>query len=159
MLKRYLGAAGAVVLLAAGCGQTVQMQPFEAQANTEEACAALVADLPDTLLDADRATVRPESNVMAAWGDPPIGLRCGVPRPSDLKRDSALTVVGDEDAGEETVSWLPQSGNSSTVYVSVYREAYVELSVPSAHGNPAAALAQVSELIERHLEERPDSGV
>ncbi|MEU3309424.1 DUF3515 domain-containing protein [Nocardiopsis sp. NPDC055551] len=159
MLKRSLGAAGAVVLLTAGCGQTVQMQPFEAQVNTEEPCAALVADLPDTLLDADRATVRPESDVMAAWGDPPIGLRCGVPRPSSLGMDSTLTVVGDEDAGEETVSWLPLTGNASVVYVSVHREAYVELSVPSAHGNPAAALSQVSELIKQHLEERSDSGV
>lgn len=157
VLKRYLGTAGAVVLLTAGCGQTVQMQPFEAQANTEEPCAALVADLPDTLLGADRATIRPESNVMAAWGDPPIGLRCGVPRPSGLERDSTLTDIGEEEG--EIVSWLAQPEDAPTMFIAVHREAYVELSVPSSYGNPAAALSQVSELIPKHLEERADSGV
>lgn len=155
MLKRYLGAAGAVVLLTAGCGQTVQMQAFEAQEDTDEPCAALVADLPDTLLDADRATISPESDVMAAWGDPPIGLRCGVPRPSGLEMDSPLTDIGE---GEDTVSWAQPEG-VPTVFVALYREAYVELSVPSSYGNPAAALSQVSELISQHLEEHAENGV
>ncbi|MBR8740520.1 DUF3515 domain-containing protein [Nocardiopsis sp. MG754419] len=152
MLKRYWGAAAVVVLLAAGCGQTVQMQPFEAQPNTAEPCADLVADLPDTLLGADRATIRPESDVMAAWGDPPIGLRCGVPRPAGLEIDSLLQEVGE-------VLWLPQPEDAPTMFVAVQREAYVELTIPTSYGAPAGALSEVSELVAEHLEERADSGV
>ncbi len=152
MLKRYFGVACVVALLTAGCGQTVQMQPFEAEPNTAEPCAALVAALPDTLLGADRATLQPESEVMAAWGDPPIGLRCGVPRPSGLEMDSVLMEVGE-------VAWLPQPEDAPTVFTAVQREAYVELSVPTSYGAPAAALSEVSELIAEHLDERADSGV
>ncbi|MEU3019685.1 MULTISPECIES: DUF3515 domain-containing protein [unclassified Nocardiopsis] len=151
MPKRYFGAALAVVLVTAGCGgQTVQMQPPETDGVTTEACAALVADLPDTLLDARRATVQPESQVMAAWGDPPIGLRCGVPRPSSLEMDSVLEEVNG-------VAWLPQPEDAPTMYTAVEREAYVELTVPPSYGAPAPALSTLSDLIAEHLEERADS--
>ncbi len=153
MHKRYFGAVLAAVLVTAGCGnQTVQMQPPETDGQTTEACAALVADLPDTLLDADRATVQPESEVMAAWGDPPIGLRCGVDRPSSLEIDSVLEEVNG-------VAWLPQQGDPPTMYTAVEREAYVELTVPPSYGAPAEALVQLSDLINEHLEERADSGL
>ncbi|WP_026119674.1 DUF3515 domain-containing protein [Nocardiopsis ganjiahuensis] len=153
MHKRYFGAALAVVLVTAGCGdQTVQMQPPETDGQTTEACAALVADLPDTLLGADRATVQPESEVMAAWGDPPIGLRCGVPRPSSLEMDSILEEVNG-------VAWLPQPEDAPTLYTAVEREAYVELTIPPSYGAPAEALVELSDLINEHLEERADSGL
>ncbi|WP_026117728.1 DUF3515 domain-containing protein [Nocardiopsis alkaliphila] len=152
MLRRYVGTAITVALLTAGCGQTVHMQTFEAQPNTAEPCAALVADLPDTLLGADRATIQPESHVMAAWGDPPIGLRCGVPRPAGLEMDSTLREV-------DGVAWFPQPQDAPSMYTAVYREAYVELSIPASYGAPAAALTQVGELIDEHLQERPDPGV
>lgn len=153
MHKRYFGAALAVALVTAGCGdQTVQMQPPETDGQTAEVCAALVADLPDTLLGADRATVQPESEIMAAWGDPPIGLRCGVPRPSSLEIDSVLDEVNG-------VAWLPQPEDAPTVYTAVEREAYVELTVPPSYGAPAPALVELSDLINEHLEERADSGL
>lgn len=152
MLKRYFGTAVAIALVTAGCGQTVHMQTFDAQPNTAEPCAALVADLPDTLLGADRATIQPESDVMAAWGDPPIGLRCGVPSPAGLEMESTVREING-------VLWFPQPQEAPTMYTAVQREAYVELSVPASYGAPAAALTQVSELINEHLEERPGSGV
>jgi hypothetical protein len=149
--KRYFGAALAIVLVTAGCGgQTVQMQPPETDPQTAESCADLVADLPDTLLSADRATVQPDSEIMAAWGDPPIGLRCGVPRPSSLERDSYLEEVNG-------VAWLPQPEDEPTLYTSVGREAYVELTIPPSYGAPAEALVELSDLIDAHLEERADS--
>lgn len=141
----------ALALLATGCNQSVRMQTFEAQPDTAEPCAALVADLPDTLLGADRTTIEPESDVMAAWGDPPIGLRCGVPRPPGLEVDSALREIGG-------VAWLPQPEDAPTMYIAIFREAYVELSLPASYGAPAAALSEVSGLIDEHLEERADSG-
>lgn len=153
MHKRYFGAALTVALVTAGCGnQTVQMQPPEADAQTAEACSPLVADLPDTLLGADRATVQPESEIMAAWGDPPIGLRCGVPRPSALEMDSILEEVNG-------VAWLAQPEDAPTLYTAVEREAYVELTVPPSYGAPAEALITLSDLINEHLEERADSGL
>ena len=98
VLKRGFGAALVVLLVAAGCGQqTVRMTPPEAEASTTEVCADLVSALPDTLMDADRAPVEPDTKTMAAWGDPPIGLRCGVPRPSELSAHSYLSRINGVD--------------------------------------------------------------
>ncbi|MGW8528320.1 DUF3515 domain-containing protein [Nocardiopsis sp. NPDC055824] len=150
MLKRFAGAALVVALVATGCGaQTVRMEPPEADEATARTCAGLVEALPDTLLEAERARVRPDSELTAAWGDPAIGLRCGVPRPVVLAPDSLLQEVNG-------VAWLPQPEDAPTLYTVVGREAYVELSVPPAHGAPAGALSTVSDLVSEHVPPLPD---
>ncbi|NYH53656.1 hypothetical protein HNR06_003245 [Nocardiopsis arvandica] len=146
----YAGAVMAVALAATGCGaQTVRIDPPETDTATAGTCADLVAALPDTLLDAERARVRPESDLTAAWGDPPIGLRCGVARPAALAPDSYVEEVNG-------VTWLPQPQDAPTLYTAVGREAYVELTVPSAHGSPAAALSTVSDLVTEHVPPLPE---
>ncbi|MFE3460393.1 DUF3515 domain-containing protein [Nocardiopsis aegyptia] len=139
----------AVVLVATGCAPTVRMEPPESDGTTDQMCAALVAELPDTLLDAERAEITPESEVMAAWGDPPIGLRCGVPRPAALARDSLIEEV-------DGVAWLPQPPNEPTLFTAVGHTAYVELTVPPSYGAPAAALTTVSALVDEHIPPLPD---
>ena len=139
-----------MVLVATGCGQqTVQMTPPETDGTTTAVCSDLVSALPETLLDAERAEVRPETEVMAAWGDPPIGLRCGVPQPSGLSPDSHLSQING-------VDWLPQPEDEPTMYTAVGRIAYVELQVPPSYGPPAAALTTVSDLIDEHVPPLPD---
>lgn len=146
-------AALGTVLVATGCGpQTVQMSPPETDGTTTEVCSEFVAELPDTLMEAERAVVQPESEIMAAWGDPPISLRCGVPRPNDLQPDSMLEEVNG-------VAWLPQPEDDPTMFTAVGHEAYVELQVPSGYGSPAAALTTVSDLISEHIEPLPDGSL
>ncbi|WP_201294801.1 MULTISPECIES: DUF3515 domain-containing protein [unclassified Nocardiopsis] len=150
MPRLHAVAALALTLAVTGCGtQTVRITPPEADAATGAVCADLVADLPDTLLEAERARVRPDSELTAAWGDPAIGLRCGVERPAGLAPTSYLQEVNG-------VAWLPQPEDAPTVYTVVGREAYVELSVPPAHGAPAAALRQISDLVSEHVPPLPD---
>jgi hypothetical protein len=125
------------------------MEPPQSDGTTDEVCAALVADLPDTLLGAERADITPESEVMAAWGDPPIGVRCGVPRPPALTVDSLLEEV-------DGVPWLPQPQDEPTLFTAVGHTAYVELSVPPSYGPPAAALTTLSALVDEHIPPLPD---
>ena len=125
------------------------MTPPETDGTTTAVCSDLVSALPETLLDAERAEVRPETEVMAAWGDPPIGLRCGVPQPSGLSPDSHLSQING-------VDWLPQPEDEPTMYTAVGRIAYVELQVPPSYGPPAAALTTVSDLIDEHVPPLPD---
>ncbi|WP_040703784.1 DUF3515 domain-containing protein [Nocardiopsis salina] len=157
MRRRGFGATAVTalgaVLVATGCGpQTVQMSPPETDGTTTEVCSEFVAELPDTLLDAERAEVQPDSETMAAWGDPPISLRCGVPRPDDLQPDSLLEEVNG-------VAWLPQPEDDPTMFTAVGHEAYVELQVPSGHGAPAPALTTVSDLISEHIPPLPDGSL
>lgn len=154
MRRRGFGTALApvlgVVLVAVGCGpQTVQMSPPETDGTTTEVCSEFVDELPDTLMDAERAEIRPESEIMAAWGDPPISLRCGVPRPDNLQPDSLLEEVNG-------IPWLPQPEDDPTMFTAVGHEAYVELQVPSGHGAPAPAMTTVSDLISEHIPALPE---
>ncbi|MEV2276321.1 DUF3515 domain-containing protein [Nocardiopsis sp. NPDC049922] len=145
-----MGAAVAAVLLVTGCGAgTVRMEPPAVDGTTTEVCTAFVAALPDTLLDAERANVRPESDVMAAWGDPPIGVRCGIPRPAALTVDAPLQEV-------DGVPWLPVPADDPAMFVAVGHTAYVELTVPPSHGPPAAALTTLSALVEEHIPPLPE---
>lgn len=149
VLRRYACTSVLLALVLTGCGaQTVRVQPPEPDAATARTCADLVAHLPDTLMGAERARVRPDSELTAAWGDPAIGVRCGVERPVALEPDSYVEEVNG-------VAWLPQPEDDPTLYTAVGREAYVELSVPPSHGPPAAALSTVSDLIDEHVPELP----
>src|SRR5699024_7032923 len=149
VLKPGFGTALGVLLVTAGCGQqTVRMTPPEADASTTEVCSDLVSALPDTLMDADRAPIEPDTETMAAWGDPPIGLRCGVPPPSGLSAYSYLRQV-------DAVAWLPQPGVEPTLHTAVGRAAYVAVQAPPSYGPPAAALSTVSELIDEHVPPLP----
>lgn len=139
-----------LALTVTGCGaQTVRMEPPVPGPAAEESCAALVADLPDTLMDAGRVGVRPASDLTAAWGEPAIGLRCGVERPVSLAPDSLLEEVNG-------VPWLSEPADAPTVFTAVGHEAYVELLVPTSYGPPAAALTTVSDLVSEHLPPLPD---
>ncbi|WP_262391641.1 DUF3515 domain-containing protein [Nocardiopsis sp. CNR-923] len=145
-----MAAAVAGVLLATGCGAgTVRMEPPKTDETTVRTCAALVAALPDTLMGARRADVTPESDVTAAWGDPPIGVRCGVPRPAALTIDAPLQEV-------DGVPWLPVPADDPTMFVAVGHTAYVELTVPPSHGPAAAALTTLSALVEEHVPPLPE---
>ncbi|MFV2195916.1 DUF3515 domain-containing protein [Nocardiopsis sp. LOL_012] len=149
-MRRGFGVACAVALLTAGCGAAnVQIEPPRSDGTTTEVCTGFVSALPDTLLDTERATVRPDTGVTAAWGDPPIGVRCGIPRPSTLSPDSVLQEV-------DGVLWLPQPEDEPTLFIAVGRTAYVELMVPPTYGPPAAALTTLSTLVEEHVPALPE---
>lgn len=48
------------------------------------ACRDLVAALPDEVDGQERRAISGDDGLVAAWGDPAIVLRCGVPRPADF---------------------------------------------------------------------------
>ncbi len=56
-----------------------------------EACRALVDALPDEVHGQERREVTGADGRAAAWGDPAIVLRCGVPQPDDFS-DTATCI-------------------------------------------------------------------
>lgn len=133
-------AALAVVAATAltGCGREVAVAPVEPP--PPPICQDLVDALPETALAAGR---RPTGEVgTAAWGEPPIVLRCGVPRPAALTATSTLVEVN-------TIAWLPEELTNGTLFTVVEwpdasTPVYVEIAVPSAYRPPADVLADVS---------------
>ena len=90
----------------------------------------------------------------AAWGDPAIVLRCGVPEPSAFTQNnyaSCLTVNGIDwylagDSGDGAASDQP------ITVTTVYRNPAVEVTVPASYGTqgPSTAMALLTSVIRAH---------
>ncbi|MGI9195950.1 MAG: DUF3515 family protein [Candidatus Nanopelagicales bacterium] len=128
-------AALAFALPVAACGRQVDVAPPESPST---ACASVT--YPETVAGAGRRPTTQEGT--AAWGEPPITLRCGVPRPTALAPTSQLIDV-------DGVDWLPIQGQGGAAFVAVdwpseQAPAYVEVIVPGAYAAPADVLADIS---------------
>ncbi len=131
-----VGAVAAFALSA--CGEsTVEVAVPEPDGAGAAACRSLVAALPDVLDGAQQRAVEPVSDLTAAWGDPPIVLRCGVARPEAYEPTS---LVGTYDG----VDWLAVEQDDGYLFYAPGRVTWIEVDVPSAYApepNPLIDLA------------------
>ena len=123
----------------------------DAPGSATPACAQLMADLPTVLGGLDRrelvgspaasgtessggaqaggaqagGTSDLQAGAVAAWGDPPVVLRCGIPTPAELTCSAPVQVV-------DGVTWLPLTGQGATTYLVVDRSVRVALTVPDS---------------------------
>jgi hypothetical protein len=74
---------------------------------------------------------------MAAWGDPPIVLLCGVTRPAALRADTTLLTV-------DGVDWFSQPLTRGTRFTATGRVAYVRVDVPEDYTSASDALADLT---------------
>ena len=113
----------------------ISVAPPPANPAADAPCTSLLGDLP-TAIETSTGTLsgRPAQSswtYVAAWGDPAIVLRCGVPRPSQLTpQSSAFLVVTDG------VTFLPEKKGGDTIFTAVDRAAYIEITVPSSYAQP-----------------------
>lgn len=133
------------MLLLPGCGfGAVDVPTHQPLPGTEQMCASLVAALPEVVSDAVRREVRPASDGVAAWGQPPIILRCGVAEPTGLDPTLAvLSVAG--------VDWRSLDGEGGTFFVTTGRAAVVEVAVPDDYAPEADVLVDLAPAISAAL--------
>lgn len=135
--------AGAIIVTTAlaGCGfGAVDVTPHEPEPGSADVCAALHDALPDTVDDAVRRDVDPSSDYVAAWGQPAIVLRCGVPMPAAYRPDAQLFDV-------EGVGWLAEEGEGGMFFTAADREVLVEVAVPGDYAPEANVLADLADAI------------
>ena len=103
------------------------LSAVEAPGATTPACAALTAALPTELGGLPRRQIEhgddPSLTGVAAWGEPAVVLRCGIPTPAELTCTAAVQEV-------DGVAWLPLSTGGDTTYFVVDRSVRVALTVP-----------------------------
>jgi hypothetical protein len=139
--------AGLAGLLLAGCGGgAVRIEVPPVSGKTLEVCAALHRALPPSLDGHERQPARPVragrpsgpgQDLVAAWGNPAIILRCGVGLPGAFRATSELAVVNG-------VDWFPERLSNGYLFTTIGREVGVELTVPADYApevNPLADLA------------------
>ena len=114
---------------------------------TAARCRGFVSALPPRLDSAARAPTTPRSPLVRAYGDGRYVVRCGVPRPADLRPTSQLFTV-------DGVDWFVREGGRRTRCTAVGRAVFVELSLPA--GDPAAGpLVDLAEPVRRTLPPGP----
>ncbi len=130
-------------LLLAGCqGSSLHVDTYPTTKDSTLDCAALLGDLPPRVADQPRRLVI--DSLAGAWGDPPIILRCGVEKPSTLEPDSQCHEVNG-------VGWLAEKQPDGWLFTTIGRKYYLSLEVPSDYDPAADALADVADLVRRHL--------
>jgi hypothetical protein len=110
-----------------------------------KACRALHERLPHRVFGQQRISLDPDSNYTAAWGDPGIELRCGVPRPAKLTPGSAHYNPLASTMEVNGVSWLLEERQDDYRFTTTDRTAYVEVTVPNSYDQ--ATLSELSKAI------------
>lgn len=139
------------LLLPAGCSDTVSVNAPPLTGAAARGCRALIKALPDSIADQPRRKVADEGGYGAAWGDPPIVLRCGVPKPQGLDAFATCQVVNG-------VAWfIPEAqsqGNPVDITMTtVGRRQNVEVSLPEDYFPPANAMVDLASAVKRTIRE------
>jgi hypothetical protein len=138
------GAALAVAAVAVVAARRVDVVPPTPPPAVAQACRALQPLLPADLDGQPRRATAPDSDLTAAWGDPAMVLRCGVPVPATLELTSELVTV-------DGVDWFPEPIGDGYVFTTTRRAASVELRVPAAYAPEVNPLTDLAEPIERSI--------
>ncbi len=105
-------------------------------------CSDLTGALPRRLAELDARIVDGDKRLTAAWGDPPVTLRCGIiATPSPLGQ--LVTLDG--------IDWTTVIGKSTVTWLTVGRRATVEVTVPRRYDAQGPMLAQLSPAISRRV--------
>ncbi len=131
------------VIRSQGAGPLLLARVPAPDADTPE-CARLLAALPEEIGDGldGRPLVQPAPAGAAAWGEPPVVLRCGLGRPAELTASARLLDVSG-------VQFLELRGQGATSWVVVDRPVYVAVTLPDGSGS--AALQQIGAAVEATL--------
>ena len=158
-MRRRLGSAALALvtapLLVTSCSGSVDVAPPELDDSSAsavvDACAALTDELPDRVVDQPPRSTTPDSPLTAAWGDPAILLRCGVPRPPALTATSQLVSVNG-------VDWFAEELTAGYVFTTVGRSPYVEVTVPDDYAPEIAPVTELSAAVAAATAEQEDPG-
>ncbi len=135
---------------AVGCTSNVSVSAPTPSGSAASRCSQLLTKLPARVAGQSAQSVDPSTALAAAWGDPPIVLRCGVDRPAAQRPDSACFEVN-------SVGWFTQQDGrpfpgdqpvtDELVFTTIGRTPYVEVRVPPDYQPAADALVDVSSAV------------
>ncbi len=150
-----------VLVIAAMSRQSAGREPLAlgsvpAPAASSQDCTALLAALPESLGDdyTKSELAQPAPPATAAWqlsgGGDPIVLRCGLDRPLEFNKASALQVVNG-------VNWFEvrdqTSGVTSGTWYAVDRGTYIAVTMPATAG--PSPLQEISNTITKTVPAKP----
>jgi len=115
-------------------------------AAAQRSCQELISALPTDLGDLAARPVDSPSPYVAAWGEPPVTLRCGVARPPSFIATADVQQING-------VTWFAERRGGTTAWTAVDRTVYVEVLAPAAIAS--APVARLSTAVAAALKPRP----
>jgi hypothetical protein len=103
-----------------------------------------MARLPATVAGQESRDTDPASDLTAAWGDPAITVRCGVPDPAALTPEAQLFTING-------VSWFPQQLSAGYVFTTYQRKTNVEVTVPDDYAPESGPVTELSDLVKNTI--------
>lgn len=136
----------------AGCSAgAVRVESTEPRGLDAAACSRLLEALPESVSDQSRRAVEPEDAYAAAWGEPAIVLRCGVPMPAAFDRAATCQEANG-------VGWfVPQEQiddqQADVVMTTIGRAQNVEVRIPASYRPPAATMVDLADAVKQTIDE------
>jgi hypothetical protein len=127
---------------------SVPMPARDLAAGVAAVCRPVVAGLPAAIPAGPRRPVTGDDAYSAAYGDPPVLLRCGVALPSP----PPTAVL----AGLDGVCWYAVPADSATIWTTVDRVVPVSVTVPGPVDGSAQSVIPFAAAIARADPRRPD---
>ena len=136
--RRRVAPLLAAVLVLGGCSNAVEVAlPDDAD---HEACAAASKQWPEEVKGSLEPTdTDPEDPAVAAWGDPAVIARCGMP---ELGPTEDQCIVVDD------VDWVAEDIEGGTRLTSFGRDPAIEVIVPEEHDPAPLLLPAFSDAVE-----------
>ena len=108
--------------------------------------------LPEKVHGQERRDTSPDSPLTAAWGSPAIALRCGIPRPPQLRPASELVTING-------VDWFGVPADRPVTFTAVGRQAYVEVTVPAKYNPAGDVLIELGPSIKATIPPKPEGQI
>ena len=141
-----VAAALSCVALCAFCGVgPVELEPAELPDDVRDMCDQLLAELPSTVAGAERRDVTPFGSG-AAWGDPPVTLRCGTTDAEGLVPGVRCDVV-------DGIGWFEEELDRGYRFTTIGRLTDVEVVVPDSDSPASAALVDLASSVRATVPE------
>jgi hypothetical protein len=137
-----------LLLLLSGCGkEPVELDRVELSLADASRCQALVTALPDAIDSAERRLVFPAAALGAAWGSPPIVLRCveNVDIPSTAicqEVDGVGWYAPESSAGDQT---------ADVVLTTVGWTPTLRVALPAEYRPPTSVMVDLAPIIKQTL--------
>lgn len=137
-MKRVFAVLILCTVAISGCGGAKVAVPVPSpNAKDTSICNSIVPTLASHVADQEKRKVAEAPDLTAAWGDPPIYLRCGVNKPTALEPTSSLITVNG-------IDWFAQELTAGWRFTSMNTSVFIEVTVPSKYSPEANALVDLS---------------
>lgn len=136
-------------MAACSSGDVVAVDAPSPSGASLEHCSALDQQLPDRVAGLEARAVEPSSPFTAAWGDPAVRLRCGVPR---VEPDATASLV---DVGR--ITWRVRQVGGDVVWLTEGRLTAVELRVPQSYDAQDVVLSDLEPSVAAAVPVDPDA--